>query len=37
VQLALGSHPNREFSQAAWELVNAATAKRDESKPVALR
>jgi hypothetical protein len=37
VQLALGSRPNREFSQAAWELVNAATAKRDEPKPVASR
>jgi hypothetical protein len=37
VQLALGNRPHREFSQAAWELVNAAAAKRDEAKPVALR
>lgn len=37
VQLALGNRPNREFSQAAWGLVNAAAAKRDEAKPVASR
>ncbi|HXT39088.1 MAG TPA: hypothetical protein VN887_03605 [Candidatus Angelobacter sp.] len=37
VQLALGNRPNREFSQAAWELVNAAATKRDDAKPVALR
>jgi len=32
VQGVLGTHPNPEFSQAAWELLNAATKPRDEGK-----
>ena len=35
VQRALGSHPSREFSRAAWELVNAATTKDANTRVLA--
>jgi len=30
VQAVLGTHPSQEFSQAAWELFNAATRPRED-------
>jgi hypothetical protein len=37
VAKVLGNYPSREFSQAAWELMNAALAKRDNEKSLAIR
>ncbi|PYJ82296.1 MAG: hypothetical protein DME22_19100 [Verrucomicrobia bacterium] len=37
VQLVLGSHPNREFSQAAWELVQAATKNDGNGRTLAAK
>jgi len=33
----LGNYPSREFSQAAWELMNAATKKQNNEAPLASR
>jgi hypothetical protein len=37
VQLVLGSHPNREFSRAAWELLQAATKKDGNASALAAK
>ncbi len=37
VQGVLGTQPNREFSQAAWELLNAATTKGGDGRTLAAR
>jgi len=37
VTRVLGHYPSREFSLAAWELMNAAAAKRDTEKSLANR
>ena len=37
VAKVLGNYPSREFSQAAWELMNAAVAQRNHAESLASR